>query len=430
MVAAVMVVVVADYNTDPQRTPNDLAGVTGGTTAPPTTNPLAVPSSMFGPSVWTMPVSGLAADPRSDDWSGRLWRRANVGAPGNWLLLSGIAEPSNDYSAPVYDVSTATSQRKVRRKYSFPGFFNIEANDTVPWNDAWRPADGKDGFLVVVDPATGREWDFWNISFPGYQTEENDSTECVTDDVTHPFDDTKRFDPTTDLCAASAMLVRSPDGAAADLRSYTGNFPGAGGGGIQNGPGIVFPEEVASGAVRHAWKLTIVNSMFGPECSPSDLTDPTRFGISCGSAVAPGGQFERVATTEIAGMSRSETVPEGMRFALTISDADIESWLNSKGYQGARRETARVMAVSLRDYGWFITDSSPVGAGFTLSGAANPATRQQWSALGLTAESDRFLLQGLFTEDRLRVLAPPTSVCADGSSSVFYCWASSSSYER
>ncbi len=444
LVASLVVAVIAVGSaSDQQRRSNNPDDLTNNTvslpaasttsqpapTAPDTTpDPSASPTTMFGPSVWTVPVSELARDPRSDDWSARLWGRANIGAPGDWLLLSGIQQDGNDYSIPVYDAAMATTRRKVRRKFTFPGVFNVGPDDTIPWNDAWRPSDGNDGFLVILDSSTGHEWDLWNVSSPGYQTEVNDSEQCIIDDRTHPRDSTKRFDINADLCAASAVLITSPDGTTADLRSYRGNFPGAGGGGIQNGPGIVFPSEVAQGAVRHAWKLMIVNTMFGPECSPTERVDPAKFGVTCGSAVAPAGQFERVNGASQGGPARTETVPEGTRFALKITDAEIEAWLRSRGYSGARAETARIMAVSLRDYGWFITDSSSVGAGFTLAGAANPETQNQWTALGLTEDSDRSLLQGLFTRDRITVVAPPTNICADGTLSTFSCWASSTSY--
>ena len=172
----------------------------------------------------------------------------------------------------------------------------------------------------------------------------------------------------------------------------------------------------------------MVNTMFGPECSSTDRVDPNKFGVTCGSAVAPAGQFEKVNGVNQTGLARTDTVPEGTRFALMVSDADIDAWIVSRGYTGARATTARIMAVSLRDYGWFITDSSSVGAGFTLSGAANSETKNKWAALGLTDESDRSLLLGLFTPERLTVIVPPTNICADGSPSAFYCWASSTSY--
>ncbi len=46
------------------------------------------------------------------------------------------------------------------------------------------------------------------------------------------------------------------------------------------------------------------------------------------------------------------------RFALDITDAEIESWLDSRGYQNAKRRTAAIFARALRDYGWMITDTS------------------------------------------------------------------------
>ncbi len=39
---------------------------------------------------------------------------------------------------------------------------------------------------------------------------------------------------------------------------------------------------------------------------------------------------------------RARSVPEGTRFALHITDAEIDAWLTSRGYTGQKRATARV----------------------------------------------------------------------------------------
>ena len=393
-----------------------------------------------GSTVFHVPVAGLRVDPRSDDWSRRLWEHAASSGPGVWLTEFGLTGPNNefnDYSLPLYDTRAANVRRRVRQKTNFPGAVNIGPDETVPWNDSWRPADGKDGFMITYDPDTGQERDYWNVSFPGYQREANNSLGCINGkNLPPPFG--VGFDANDDICAASALLVLSPEGRPADLRTYTGNFPPAGGGGIQNSVGLVTPEEVATGVVAHAWKFMVGNTMFGPECAPGQRTDPSAFGVTCGGAVAPAGQFENVAQSDgnfvaapIPGASpaaqRSNTVPEGTRFSLRMTDADIDSWLDSRGYQGRLRQTARTLAVSLRDYGWFVTDTSGGPALFSMSGAANSDTARRWRALGIQG-SGQDLMQGLFTRDRLVTWAPPVNTCADGTTSTWYCWASSIAY--
>jgi len=358
-------------------------------------------------------------------WSERLIRFGQLDRTTDWVLGTGIGQDGNDYSVGLVELSTANSEHRVRRKTMFAGYFNIEPEDAVPFNTEWRPSDGKDGFLVVEDAATGREWDYWNISFPGHQREFNDSRDCQNGENAPPPLGVG-FDASSDLCAASAMIITAPDGTVADMRTYRGNFPGAGGGGLPNGPGLVRPSEVAAGAIRHAWKLATNNTMTGPECDNAEREDPSAFGVTCGSAVAPAGIFERVAeqgTPESIGQS----VPEGMRFSIDLTDDEIGSWLDDRGFEGRVRETAHIMATSLRDYGWFLVDSSPVGAVLPLAGGANEDTAEAWRSLGLD-ETSGSLLHGLFREGRIVTWEVPTNRCADGTSSAWHCWAAEIDY--
>ena len=384
-------------------------------------------SSVAVVATWTTPVSAMVRTDR--DWASRLFRYgslASTGDPGQWETHFGFG--SSDYSVPVYDVAkVATTPRRIFRKSSLPGAWNLTNGSTVQWSDSFKPADGNDGFMVVIDSRTGQEWDFWNVSFPGYSTASNNSGGCLSLDNL-----LAGFSVNTDVCAASAYTITNPSGHVADFRTYAGNAPWASGAGLQNTAGLVTPDEVSSGAVRHAWKFMAANTMFGPECPAADLGDSSKFGVTCGSAVAPAGQFERVndllgcfAGGCIAGSTpderRTHSVPEGTRFSLNVSDADISAWLDARGYTGRKRETARVMAVSLRDYGWMLTDTSGGPAFFQVSGARNAATGDGWRALGVDG-TGRDLLQGLVTESRVVAYQPPTNLCGTTGVSLFYCW--------
>src|SRR5690606_38977426 len=108
-----------------------------------------------------------------------------------------------------------------------------------------------------------------------------------------------------------------------------------------------------------AWplKTIIPNTMFGPECSATDREDPAKFGVTCGSAVAPAGQFERVAQTDadtaVQGSTplerRKNTVAEGMHFRRQITDTQIHLWAGR--YPEPLRTTAINLARILRDTG-------------------------------------------------------------------------------
>ena len=125
--------------------------------------------------------------------------------------------------------------------------------------------------------------------------------------------------------------------------------------------------------------------------------------------------------------SNQTTIPEGTRFALRLSDQDIENWLNSRSYTGQIRVTAKAFAVALVNYGWFITDTSCYGAEFQVSGGASPDTARDWRADGVTADG-RDLLQGLITKNDVWTVAPPTNHCTNGTDSKFSCPANSVTY--
>ena len=390
------------------------------------------------------PVSTLTENSRSADWVTRLWAHGTTGRSGEWLTQFGLSSGSNagsDYSIPVYDARTATVKRRVRQKISYGGVFNIAKDELVPWNDNWKPADGNDGFLVVINPDTGEEWDYWNVSGPGFSAPNNTPLGCVNaTNLPPPLG--IGFDPGSDICAAAVVKILSPTGAVVDIRGFSGNMPPASGGGLPNSTGLVTPSEVSSGVIKHAWKFMARNTMFGPECAPAALSDPQQFGETCGSAIAPAGQFEKVRNTDgiispgsqaIPGdtpdAQRANTVPEGLRFSIRLTDEEIAAWLDSRGYVGAKRETARIMAVSLRDYGWFITDTSGAAAFFQVAGGANSADAARWRSLGVDGDGVD-LLQGLFTKDRLVAWEPATNTCSDGTTSHWYCWATAAGYDK
>jgi hypothetical protein len=391
-----------------------------------------------------VPVAGLPLASRSDEWRDRFWyfSRANKDpahpdrdpALSDHEVMFGLgANPDADFSVAAYNADDATTMMKVRQRDSWNGAWNLSPDQSIPWNPGWRASTGSDGLLVILDPATGREWGLWGLVQRGADGSYND-TQCWS----HKLDGTG-YDRTTDLCAGGATLVSDSSGQPIDYRSYTGNQPGARGSGIPELAMLTFPDEVAQGAIRHALMMTVYDTMGGPTCG-ADVTseaDPS-FGVSCGRAVAPAGQFENPsrdqtncgpdATNGITQNGRrKQSLPEGTRFALRMTDAQIDAWLDSRHYTGARRRTAQIFAVALRDYGWFITDTSCYSAAFQVAGGANPSTAAAWRGLGISGDGND-LLYGLMTKDRIVTIAPPTNHCANGTTSTFNCPADSSSY--
>ena len=220
---------------------------------------------------------------------------------------------------------------------------------TMPWNPSWRAATGSDGQVIVLDPPTGREWDLWQV----------------------------RFDGTT---------VRATNGNLVPGSYWTREigFPPSRGAGIPYLAMLVRPAEVEQGVIPHALSMPIRN----PDGA---------------SYVAPATKLER--RTDVAG------VPEGMRFALRMDDGEIDRWVADLPPElpPATRHTAAVIARALRDYGWFVTDTTG-SAHLQLEDRITAG--KDWDRLGLSDREvagrsyPRDLLDGLIRPERIVALVP------------------------
>ena len=143
---------------------------------------------------------------------------------------------------------------------------------------------------------------------------------------------------------------------------------------------LVRPEEVSAGVICHALSMPIKNT-------------------SGQTFVAPATKLE--FPTGRAG------IPEGTRFALDVTDAEISDWAD--GLPGKMRPAGVAIAHALRDYGWFITDTS---GGASLQFEARVSAAKRWDALGLRERPvgskvyPRDLLDGLLLPSRIYVIVP------------------------
>ena len=298
----------------------------------------------YGPGApWNVPLQGIPHHPDSGLWVERLWRLSTAARPGNFNL-GGF----ESYSYPVYLAGDATASVPVRARH--PDWGNLDGRE-VPWNPNWKPAAGSDGQIIILDPATGREWNLWQVRFDG-QT----------------------------LTIGNGNLV---DG---DYRSKEDGFPSSRGAGIPYLAMLTRPEEIMQGAIRHALSMPVKNPSSTFFVPPATKTDGDKFGIP-------------------------EGVPEGMRFGLRVTDDEIEDWIRQlPGELGeTTRRSARIIARALRDYGWIITDNSG-GAFFQFE--HNNTAGEKWKVLGFDKvkiagkEYPQDLLDGLLTKERTFAVVP------------------------
>lgn len=223
------------------------------------------------------------------------------------------------------------------------------SGSSIPWDPAWSPAQGTDAQVIVLDPLTGREWDLWRVQFDG-----------------------------------RAVRAKNGNLVPGDYRTKADGFFPSRGSGIQYLAMLVRPQEIASGAIEHALSMPVRN-------------------VDGNGFVPPATKLER--NHGVTG------IPLGTRFALNISPEDLEQWVASLPAQLPRqtRNSARVIARALRDYGWIITDSSD-GAHFQFESRLTAG--EAWESLGLGRmtvqgkEYPRDLLDGLFRPERIYALEP------------------------
>jgi hypothetical protein len=226
---------------------------------------------------------------------------------------------------------------------------NLEGKK-IPFNPKWLPAGGTDAQVIILDPRSGREWDLWQVRFEGERVR-----------------------------VSNGNLVPG------DYRTREVGFPPSRGCGIPYLAMLVRPEEIMLGEIRHALSMPIRNTDGRLFVAPATKLEHPEY---------PGGR-----------------IPEGMRFVLDVSDAEIDGWVNTlpEGLPSVARRSARVIARALRDYGWFVTDTA--GAAH-LQFECRLTAAEKWEAVGLAPQTlkgrpyPRALLDGLMRPDRIRAIVP------------------------
>lgn len=408
----------------------------------------------FGNAVWNQPVCGLPIHPKSADYANRFysWSTLNDGTadPNNKRIFGflaadiGLPKPtltdpeglSGLFSRNVYYASDATTTTQIQASVYESNLDGIKYDDGqtpdakrflpnayIPWNPNWRTGEGGDNEIVLLDnrpgPTQGR---IYEIS--GYKRDLAAVTQCG-------------FIFRDRICTYTVMAGRDLQGNIIDYRTYEGFLDGRGAG-LSMFATFTTPEEVMAGEIRHALGMGIPNTAVGPVCTSSQLGTAAE-GYSCGTAVAPATKVERGGATSagyLTGMSpvlaaiytQDKLIPEGMRFAINITDAQIESWIQSQAKftnDAKKANTARIFARALRDYGFMAVDTGGARAGLQLAGSANPIARQQWASVGMDSDDDQFILEGLITKTNLYVVNPPQVTCKDGSITRYFCeWTS------
>lgn len=383
----------------------------------------------------------------------RLWDYGggtqNGSPPGNIYL------DFKDYSVPIYDAATATTTARVfqviwsqnQQSFSFSG---MKQGDTIPWNPAWLPGTGNDRILQIVNYTTGKVYGLWGVGENKANCIDRNIFGIVALDGPNAKAGYNENDG-SHMCIA-AIQTYSNLWTAND--STTSPDRGMG---INKLALVIRADEVAkgnatNGSVGHAIPLTTANPMFGAGVDTPGVIPPTYNGTTLtaqgsdplgngmvnpkndplqpgagttkGFYLKPATRLEHefgytggtlafggVTLTTPDNAERAKTNPSGMRFGLTLSDADITAWLDARGYTGVKRQTAATLARTWRDYGAVIAETGGNGIGIETDGVIDPISRAKWGQLGITYNSSAMTAEidftGLITRDRLYVVKTP-----------------------
>jgi hypothetical protein len=296
----------------------------------------------FGPNApWNIAVADLPLAENSEELASQLWNDSYTDRE-----LRNFNINNTSYTYPVYEVTEDTPYFPVVDKN---GWGNLGGKE-IPFDPSWKPAPGSDAQIIILDPATGREWNLWQAEFDG------DSVNVSNGNL------------------VPGSYFEKEDG-----------FSSSRGVGIQYSAMLVRPEEVAQGVIEHALSMPIRN------------TSGSEF-------VAPGTKLEFPGV-------RPDGIPEGTRFALDVTDEQIDAHLASlpDSVPDVTKASLKTIMVAMKDYGWFITDTAG-SAHIQLE--STTTAQEEWEALGMIDKDSggsvypRDALDGLITQSRIVAFVP------------------------
>lgn len=298
----------------------------------------------YGPNApWNIPVSKIPRHPESRKYADALWAD-----------FAGVIPELNfrKYTYAVYDAAKATDRYTIK---SLNGWGNLNGK-TVPWNPLWKQNSGTDAQAIILDAATGTEWNLWQmtVNTTAKTITVGNGNMCPGDYLTN------NWDTKATKCTGSR------------------------GAGINYLAMLVRPWEIEKGVIEHALSMPIKGTS---------------------------GQFYVAPATKLEHPGKVGAIPEGMRFALNVTYAEIDAFVNSlTTLRAANRRAIKIVLVALKDYGWFITDTS--GAAH-LQFEAPESAQTEWERIGVLpgqayggGELPRHVLYKFMTKDRIVTFVP------------------------
>ena len=298
----------------------------------------------YGPKApWNVPVAGLPIHPENAKYSAALWND----------FAGAIPELNfRKYTYAVYNAEKATDLYVIKDRNNW-GNLN---GKTVPFNPTWSANAGTDAQAIILDAASGREWNLWDMAIDtsAKQITISNGNLCPGDYLTNNWDNKAT------KCTGSRGV------------------------GINYLAMLVRPWEIEQGKIEHALSMPIKGTS---------------------------GQFSVPPATKLEHPGKVGPIPEGMRFALNVSYAEIDTYVNSlTALTAAKKKAIRTILVALKDYGWFITDTA---GSSHLQFEAPESAQAEWQRIGVLpgqsvggVEHPRFTLRQFMTKERIITIVP------------------------
>lgn len=259
---------------------------------------------------WNLPISQVlsrGAHPNESYFRDVLWEapRGRRGPGDNLFTLF-----DRDYTYPVYKSSDASGQTA-----TCAVSFGNWRTGVVPWNPSWTIPAGTDNQFIILDEATGVEYNAWQVRYDS---------------------GTNRILPSVSGSGRVSRVTANADetGGAGDYRTKTSGFRPSRGCGIQYLAMLIRPEEIAQGKIYHALSCVMGRSGFRYYANPA--TKGERF---------PGNEAD-------------QGIPQGTRWYYDVTDAEIEAHLATlpAAVSTAQKNTLRIVFRAMREYGLIASD--------------------------------------------------------------------------
>jgi hypothetical protein len=283
-----------------------------------------------GEPIWRSTVSGRTTHASSANYVSKFWNSQYV--PSGQTMGNLIAF-DREYTFSLYWIEQADDT------YTITATNGNYGSGSIPWKSTWNVTGGTDRQFILASLLTGEIIEAWEVTI-NHGAKTIAASRCNRDNR----EDTESY-----------------RGAILDWRSSNARATPARGSGTSCLAGMILPEEIEGGAIKHPLSLALSGS------------------VARNTFVHPAYKSDGTQTA-------TDMIPEGTHFQLQLSGATIDSRaaaIPSPATAG-QKEFIRLTARALADYGMIAIDFS----GFShVHAEPDTSAGTKWTDLGVKPEA-------------------------------------------